>query len=47
MVLFEKTPMTEGNFQSIQKFAVLDLGLVLLTVTNQADAAQLLIQMVS
>lgn len=47
VVLFEKTNVTNQYFISLQQFAVLDLGLVLLTVANQSEAAHLLAQIVA
>ncbi|PIK61956.1 putative Fanconi anemia-associated protein of 24 kDa [Apostichopus japonicus] len=47
IVLVEKTPMTEQYFLDVQKFVVIELGFVLLPVTNQVEAGNLLVQMVN
>lgn len=39
--------MSEQYFPAIQKFTVLDLGMVLLPVANQTEASCLIIQLVS
>ena len=46
IVLVEKTILSEQYFAAIQKFVVIELGLILLPVTNQVEASQLLTQMV-
>ncbi|XP_067091439.1 Fanconi anemia core complex-associated protein 24 [Osmerus mordax] len=45
IVLVEKTILSEQYFAAIQKFVVIELGLILLPVTNQEEASQLLTQM--
>ena len=39
--------MTEQHYLDLQKFVVLELGMVLLPITSQNEAAGLLVQMVS
>nr|XP_020037656.1 Fanconi anemia core complex-associated protein 24 isoform X2 [Castor canadensis] len=46
IVVVEKTQMSEQYFPAIQKFTVLDLGMVLLPVANQIEAARLIVQLV-
>uniref|UniRef100_A0A667HZK6 Fanconi anemia core complex-associated protein 24 n=3 Tax=Lynx TaxID=13124 RepID=A0A667HZK6_LYNCA len=46
IVIVEKTQMSEQYFSAIQKFTVLDLGMVLLPVTSQMEASCLIIQLV-
>lgn len=46
IVIVEKTPMTAQHFLDLQKFVVLELGMVLLPVSSQTEAAGLLAQMV-
>ncbi|XP_029464261.1 Fanconi anemia core complex-associated protein 24 [Rhinatrema bivittatum] len=46
IVIAEKTRMSEQYFPSLQKFIVLELGMILLPVTNQTEASQLIIQLV-
>ncbi|KFO26113.1 Fanconi anemia core complex-associated protein 24 isoform X4 [Fukomys damarensis] len=46
IVVVEKTQMSEQYFPNIQKFTVLDLGMVLLPVANQAEASCLIVQLV-
>ena len=46
IVLAEKTPISKQYFPSLQKFTVLELGLVLLVIVNQNEAGGLLAQMV-
>ncbi|XP_076988360.1 Fanconi anemia core complex-associated protein 24 [Tamandua tetradactyla] len=46
IVLVEKTQMSEQYFSAVQKFTVLDLGMVLLPVANQMEASCLIIQLV-
>ncbi|XP_035868798.1 Fanconi anemia core complex-associated protein 24 isoform X2 [Phyllostomus discolor] len=45
IVIVEKTQMSEQYFPAIQKFTVLDLGMVLLPVANQVEASCLIIQL--
>ena len=47
IVIVEKTQMSEQYFSAIQKFTVLDLGMVLLPVASQMEASCLIIQLVS
>ncbi|ELK00522.1 Fanconi anemia-associated protein of 24 kDa [Pteropus alecto] len=47
IVVVEKTQISEQYFPAIQKFTVLDLGMVLLPVANQMEASCLIIQLVS
>ncbi|CAH1779124.1 unnamed protein product [Owenia fusiformis] len=44
--IVEKTPVSKQYFQAVQSFAVLELGLVVVQVTSQTEAANILIQMV-
>ncbi|XP_015988741.1 Fanconi anemia core complex-associated protein 24 [Rousettus aegyptiacus] len=46
IVVVEKTQISEQYFPAIQKFTVLDLGMVLLPVANQMEASCLIIQLV-
>ncbi|XP_012881769.1 PREDICTED: Fanconi anemia-associated protein of 24 kDa isoform X1 [Dipodomys ordii] len=46
IVVVEKTQINEQYFPAIQKFVVLDLGMVLLPVGNQMEAACLIVQFV-
>ncbi|XP_008583747.1 PREDICTED: Fanconi anemia-associated protein of 24 kDa isoform X1 [Galeopterus variegatus] len=46
IVVVEKTQMTEQYFSAIQKFTVLDLGMVLLPVASQMEASCLIVQLV-
>ncbi|XP_023577292.1 Fanconi anemia core complex-associated protein 24 isoform X3 [Octodon degus] len=46
IVVVEKTQMSQQYFPAIQKFTVLDLGMVLLPVANQTEASCLIIQLV-
>uniref|UniRef100_A0A3Q4G088 FA core complex associated protein 24 n=1 Tax=Neolamprologus brichardi TaxID=32507 RepID=A0A3Q4G088_NEOBR len=46
LVLVEKTRLSEQYFPAVQKFVAFDLGLSLLPVSGQADASQLITQMV-
>ncbi|KAM9375511.1 Fanconi anemia core complex-associated protein 24 [Pholidichthys leucotaenia] len=46
LVLVEKTRLSDQYFPAVQKFVTFDLGLSLLPVSGQAEAAQLLTQMV-
>jgi len=46
VVIVEKTHISCQYFQTLQKFAVLELGLTLMPVINQTEAANLLVQMV-
>lgn len=47
LVLVENTRLSEQYFTTVQKFVVFDLGLTLLPVGGQTEAAQLIAQMVS
>ncbi|TEA42640.1 hypothetical protein DBR06_SOUSAS1610141, partial [Sousa chinensis] len=46
IVVVEKTHMSEQYFPAVQKFTVLDLGMVLLPVASQTEASCLIIQLV-
>ncbi|XP_055450805.1 Fanconi anemia core complex-associated protein 24 isoform X2 [Psammomys obesus] len=46
IIIVEKTQTSDQYFPAAQKFAVLDLGMVLLPVANQSEAACLIIQLV-
>ncbi|XP_012588673.1 PREDICTED: Fanconi anemia-associated protein of 24 kDa [Condylura cristata] len=46
IVVVEKTQMSEQYFPAIQKFTVLDLGMVLLPVASQREASCLILQLV-
>lgn len=46
IVVVEKTQMSEQYFLAVQKFTVLDLGMVLLPVASQMEASCLIIQLV-
>ncbi|ELK31368.1 PREDICTED: Fanconi anemia core complex-associated protein 24 [Myotis davidii] len=46
IALVEKTPTSEQYFPAIQKFTVLDLGMVLLPVASQVEASCIIIQLV-
>ena len=46
VVIAEKTATSEQYFSSLQKFTVLEIGLVLMPITSQEEAADLLAQMV-
>ncbi|CAH2324211.1 Fanconi anemia core complex-associated 24 isoform X1 [Pelobates cultripes] len=46
ITIVEKTRLSEQYFPVIQKFIVLELGMVILPVTNKAEAAQLIIHLV-
>nr|XP_023505260.1 Fanconi anemia core complex-associated protein 24 isoform X2 [Equus caballus] len=46
IVVVEKTQMSEQYFPAMQKFTVLDLGMVLLPVASQTEASCLLVQLV-
>ncbi|XP_047392448.1 Fanconi anemia core complex-associated protein 24-like [Sciurus carolinensis] len=46
IVVVEKTQINEQYFPAIQKFTVLDLGMVLLPVANQMEASCLTVQLV-
>ncbi|KAM6225376.1 Fanconi anemia core complex-associated protein 24 [Rhynchocyon petersi] len=45
IVVVEKTPISEQYFPAVQKFTVLDLGMVLLPVASQMEASCLIIQL--
>lgn len=47
LVLVENTRLSEQYFTAVQKFVVFDLGLTLLPVSGQTEAAQLIAQVVS
>ena len=44
--MVERSRLSEQYFPSLQRFVVLELGLTLLPVSDQREAAQLLSQMV-
>ncbi|XP_053460597.1 Fanconi anemia core complex-associated protein 24 isoform X2 [Nycticebus coucang] len=46
IVVVEKTRMSEQYFPALQKFTVLDLGMVLLPVSSQVEASCLIVQLV-
>ncbi|XP_054856665.1 Fanconi anemia core complex-associated protein 24 [Eublepharis macularius] len=46
IVIVEKTQISDQYFPAVQKFVVLELGMALLPVTNQEEAAQVIIQLV-
>ncbi|XP_037372274.1 Fanconi anemia core complex-associated protein 24 isoform X2 [Talpa occidentalis] len=46
IVIVEKTQMSEQYFPAIQKFTVLDLGMVLLPVASHTEASCLIMQLV-
>ncbi|NWI82077.1 FAP24 protein, partial [Dryoscopus gambensis] len=47
IVIVEKTQISDQYYLGVQKLVVLELGMVLLPVANQGEAAQLIIQLVS
>ncbi|NWQ63018.1 FAP24 protein, partial [Neopipo cinnamomea] len=47
LVIVEKTQISDQYFSAVQKLVVLELGMVLLPVANQGEAAQLIVQLVS
>ncbi|NXQ84157.1 FAP24 protein, partial [Nyctibius grandis] len=47
IVIVEKTQISDQYFLALQKLVVLELGMVLLPVTNQGEASQLITQLVS
>ncbi|NXQ61642.1 FAP24 protein, partial [Anthoscopus minutus] len=47
IVIAEKTHISDEYYLGVQKFVVLELGMVLLPVANQGEASQLIIQLVS
>ncbi|KFP24153.1 Fanconi anemia-associated protein of 24 kDa, partial [Colius striatus] len=47
IVIIEKTQISDQYFLPVQKFVVLELGMVLLPVANQGEASQLITQLVS
>ncbi|XP_002731972.1 Fanconi anemia core complex-associated protein 24-like [Saccoglossus kowalevskii] len=47
IVLAEKTNISQQYFAALQKFVVLDLGMILLYVTSQIEASSLLMEMVN
>ncbi|KAJ6666011.1 hypothetical protein lerEdw1_000915 [Lerista edwardsae] len=46
IVIVEKTRISDQYFPAVQKFVVLELGMALLPVADQGEAAQLIIQLV-
>uniref|UniRef100_A0A8C3B9E7 FA core complex associated protein 24 n=1 Tax=Cairina moschata TaxID=8855 RepID=A0A8C3B9E7_CAIMO len=46
IVIVERTQISDQYFIAVQKLVVLELGMVLLPVANQAEASQLIIQLV-
>jgi len=46
VALAERSRLSEQNFPALQSFVVFDLGLTLLPVSAQTEAAQLLSQLV-
>uniref|UniRef100_A0A8D0L9D0 FA core complex associated protein 24 n=1 Tax=Sphenodon punctatus TaxID=8508 RepID=A0A8D0L9D0_SPHPU len=46
IVIVEKTQISDQYFPAVQKFIVLELGMMLLPVANQTEASQLIIQLV-
>ncbi|XP_008633563.1 Fanconi anemia core complex-associated protein 24 [Corvus cornix cornix] len=46
IVIVEKTQISDQYYLGVQKFVVLELGIVLLPVANQGEASQLIIQLV-
>ncbi|XP_074865120.1 Fanconi anemia core complex-associated protein 24 [Carettochelys insculpta] len=46
IVIVEKTQISDQYFPAVQKFIVLELGMTLLPVASQDEAAQLIIQLV-
>ncbi|XP_059130920.1 Fanconi anemia core complex-associated protein 24 [Peromyscus eremicus] len=46
IIIVEKTQTSEQYFPAVQKFTVLDLGMVMLPVANQLEASCLIIQLV-
>ncbi|XP_014797914.1 PREDICTED: Fanconi anemia core complex-associated protein 24 isoform X3 [Calidris pugnax] len=46
IVIVEKTQISDQYFLAVQKLVVLELGMVLLPVTNQREASQLITQLV-
>ncbi|XP_053127068.1 Fanconi anemia core complex-associated protein 24 [Hemicordylus capensis] len=46
IVVVEKTQISDQYFPAVQKFVVLELGMTLLPVANQGEAAPLIIQLV-
>ncbi|NWI89167.1 FAP24 protein, partial [Pitta sordida] len=47
LVIVEKTQISAQYFLAVQKFVVLELGMVVLPVANQGEASQLIVQLVS
>ncbi|KFV48556.1 Fanconi anemia-associated protein of 24 kDa, partial [Tyto alba] len=47
IVIVETTQISDQYFLAVQKFVVLELGMVLLPVANQGEASQLITQLVS
>ncbi|XP_063814431.1 Fanconi anemia core complex-associated protein 24 [Pseudophryne corroboree] len=46
LVIAERTRLSDQYFAPVQNFIVLELGMVLLPVTNQSEAAQLIVHLV-
>ncbi|NWH56808.1 FAP24 protein, partial [Geococcyx californianus] len=46
IIIVERTQISDQYFLAVQKLVVLELGMVLLPVANQAEAAQLITQLV-
>ncbi|XP_027755009.1 Fanconi anemia core complex-associated protein 24 [Empidonax traillii] len=46
LVIVEKTQISGQYFLAVQKLVILELGMVLLPVANQGEAAQLIVQLV-
>ncbi|MEE6500524.1 hypothetical protein FKM82_003814 [Ascaphus truei] len=46
IVIAERTRLSDQYFPPVQNFVVLELGMALLPVTNQSEAAQLLFQLI-
>ncbi|NXK33465.1 FAP24 protein, partial [Piprites chloris] len=46
LVIVEKTQISDQYFSAVQKLVVLELGMVVLPVANQGEAAQLIVQLV-
>ncbi|CAH1270323.1 FAAP24 [Branchiostoma lanceolatum] len=47
VILVDKTAMTDQYFPAVQRFVVLELGMKLLPVCSQSEAAQVLVAMVN
>ncbi|KAJ7311925.1 hypothetical protein JRQ81_006245 [Phrynocephalus forsythii] len=46
IIIVEKTQISDQYFPAVQKFVVLELGMTLIPVANQGEAAQFIIQLV-